>query len=133
MPYEQPGVMLSSTIHTNKERQANESIEVDHEYEVLDKYTQAYEDIQVLQTPPPKQKQQQSSSASDYELTQCSAYISVAHDNQQNETSLLQPTTASFTDSEVTAADGNKGQDKSGTDDDQQSQSNGTYETVGLS
>ena len=88
MPYEQPGMVLSSTIHTNKERQADESIEVDHEYEVLDKYTQAYEDIQVTQTPPPKQKQQQSSSAGDYELTQCPAYVSVAHGNQ--------PTTASF-------------------------------------
>ena len=34
---------------------------------------------------------------------------------------------------EETAADGGKGQDKSRTDDDQQSQNNGTYETVGLS
>ena len=128
MPYEQPGMMLSSTIHTNKERQANENIEVDHEYEVLDKYTQAYEDVQVPQAPPPKQKQQQSSSSGDYELTQCSAYVPVTHSNWQTETSLIQPTTASS--AEVAADAGSKGQDESGTDDDQKNQDNGTYETV---
>ena len=47
---------MSNIIHISKER---ESCEVDHEYEVLDKYNQAYEDVQVTQAPPPKQKQQQ--------------------------------------------------------------------------
>ena len=73
MPYEEPGVMLSdiSHVYTNK---ACEDVEADHEYEVLDKYNQAYESIQVSQAPPPKQEQQQSSPAGDYELTQCPAY-----------------------------------------------------------
>ena len=114
MPYEQPGVMLSNIIHTSKERQANESCEVDHEYEVLDKYNQAYKDVQVPQAPPPKQKQQQSSSAGDYELIQYPAYVPVTHSNQQTETSLIQPTTASS--AEVAADTRNKGQDESGTD-----------------
>ena len=91
MPYEQPGVMLSDISHTSKEREAREDVEVDHEYEVLDKYNQAYENIQVPQAPPPKQEQQQSSSAGDYELTQCPAYVPVTITS--NETSLVQPPT----------------------------------------
>ena len=35
MPYEQPVVMLSDISHNDKEREA---YEVDHEYELLDKY-----------------------------------------------------------------------------------------------
>ena len=85
---------MSNISHTSKEREAHESVEADHEYEVLDKYNQAYEDIQVSQVPPPKQEQQQSSSVGDYELTQCPAYVSVTHCNQQTQSSLtLQPST----------------------------------------
>ena len=117
LPYEQPGVILSDISHTSKERPAHESVEADHEYEVLDKYNQAYEDIQVSQAPPPIQEQQQSSSAGDNELTQCPAYVPVTHGSQQTETSLMQPTTVCST--EVAAAAGVKGHGKSGTDDDQ--------------
>ena len=87
--------MLSDISHTNKEKQACESIEADHEYELLDKYyTEAYEDIKVPQTPLPKQELQQSSSPGDYELTQCPTYVSVTHCNQQTQSSLtLQPST----------------------------------------
>ena len=100
---------MSNIIHISKER---ESCEVDHEYEVLDKYNQAYEDVQVTQAPPPKQKQQQSSSAGDYELNQCPAYVPVTNSNCQTE---ISPTTASS--AEVAADAGSKGQDESGTDD----------------
>ena len=69
MPYEQPGVMLRTV------SKANESVEVDHEYEVLDKYNQAYDDIQVPQALSTKQEQRQLSLAGDYELTQCPTYV----------------------------------------------------------
>ena len=116
LPYELPGVMLSDASYTNKEREANVA---DHEYEVLDKYCQDYEDVQVPQAPPPMQERQQSSSAGDYELTQCPAYVTVIHSNQHTETSLMQPSTLCST--EVAAAAGVKGHGKSGTDDDQKS------------
>ena len=119
MPYEQPGVMLSDTSHASKEREANENVEVDHEYEVLDKYSQAYEDVQVSPAPPPKQEQQQSSSAGDYELTQCPAYVPVTHGNKQTETTLTQPPT--------TEVEG-KGHGVSRADDD--NKDNETYETM---
>ena len=93
VPYELPGVVLSDTSHISKEREAHESVEVDHEYEMLDKYSQAYEDVQVPPAPPPKQEQQQSSLAGDYELTQCPAYVPVTHGNKQTETTLTQPPT----------------------------------------
>ena len=122
--------MLRDISRTSKERHAHEIVEADHEYEVLDKYNQAYEDIRVPQAPPPKQEQQQSSSAGDrdYELTQCPAYVPVIHGSQETETSLMQPTTVCST--EVAAAAGVKGHGKSGTDDDQKDEDNGTYETV---
>ena len=130
MPHEQPGVILSDITHTSKERHADDSVDVNNEYEVLDKYSQAYEEIQVSQAPPPKQEQQQSSSAGDYELTQCTAYVPVTHGNQLTETSLMQPTTVCCTDHEVAATAGAKDQGKGGTDDDQKDKDNGTYETV---
>ena len=84
---------------------------------MLDKYNQAYDDIQVPQAPPQKQEQQQSSSAGDYELTQCPAYVPVTHGNQHTETSLMQPPTLS---SKGTAAD----------NDQNDKQNEGVYETV---
>ena len=77
--YEQPVVMLSDISHGSKEEAAYESTEVDHEYEILDKYNQPYDEVRIPEAPPPKQEQQQkSSSGDDYELTQCPAYVPVA-------------------------------------------------------
>ena len=95
MPYELPGVKLSNISHTSKEREVHESVETDHEYEMVDKYNRACEDIPVPQAPPPKLEQQQSSSAGDYGLTQCPAYVPVIHSNRQTKTSLMQPATLS--------------------------------------
>ena len=72
--------MLSDLSSTNKERGVYETIEADHEYEILDKYNQAYEEVQA---PPPKPapapvQPQPVSSAGDYEFTNCPAYIPVA-------------------------------------------------------
>ena len=106
MPYEQPGVMLSDLSPTNKERELYETIEADHEYEILDKYNQAYEDVKV---PPPKPKPeaeavQPLSSTGDYEFTQCPAYISVAttsihgNTNKPMDTPSVQPTIVAVQD-----------------------------------
>ena len=93
MPYEQPGVMLSDLSTTSKERGVYETVEADHEYEILDKYNQAYEEVQA---PPPKPapvavQPQPASSAGDYEFTDCPAYIPVAttsiHGNDKREAS----------------------------------------------
>ena len=72
--YEQPGVMLSDLSRVSEEAEANDS---DHEYEVLDKYSQPYE---IPEASPTKQDQQQKSSPAggDYELTECPAYVPVA-------------------------------------------------------
>ena len=83
VPYEVPGsVMLSDLSPTDKEREVYETIEADHEYEILDKYNQPYEDVKV---PPPKPKAeaeavqlQPLSSTGDYEFTQCPAYVPMA-------------------------------------------------------
>ena len=57
----------------SKETEAYESVGVDHEYEILEKY-------EIPEAPPPKEEQQQISSPAggDYELTQCPAYVPVA-------------------------------------------------------
>lgn len=71
--------MLSNLSHANNESEAYESpTEADHEYEVLDKYNQTYEEV--IQAPPTKPEPiqlQPSSSADDYDFTQCPAYIPV--------------------------------------------------------
>ena len=72
--------MLSDLSPTNKEREVYETIEADHEYEILDKYNQAYEDVTV--PPPAKPKMeaeamQPLSSTGDYEFIECPAYIPV--------------------------------------------------------
>ena len=66
---------------TNKEREVYETIEADHEYEILDKYNQPqYDDVKV---PPPKpepeaEQPRKASQSADYEFTQCPAYIPVS-------------------------------------------------------
>ena len=72
--------MLSDLSPTDKERQVYETIEADHEYEILDKYNQPqYDDVKI---PPPKPEEpvqlQPLSSTGDYKLTQCPAYVPVA-------------------------------------------------------
>ena len=53
LPYEAPGsMMLSDLSPANEERDVYETIEADHEYEILDKYNQPqYDDVEI---PPPK-------------------------------------------------------------------------------
>ena len=81
----------------SKEREVYETIEADHEYEILDKYNQAYEEVQA---PPPKPEQLKPVSATgDYEFTQCPAYAPVAttsiHGNtNEPDTPSVQPTAA---------------------------------------
>ena len=77
LPYEAPGsVMLSDLSPTTKERDVYaETIEADHEYEILDRYSQPqYDDVKV---PPPKPEVQLQPSG-DYEFTQCPAYVPMA-------------------------------------------------------
>ena len=105
LPYEAPGsVILSDLSPTNKEREVYETIEADHEYEILDKYNQAtYEDVKL---PPPAKPQpveaesvqlQPMASIVDYDFTQCPAYVPVAttsiHGNT-NKPPSTQPTAA---------------------------------------
>ena len=107
----------------NKVAYEIKTTEADHEYEMLDKYNQAYEDIKVVPRPPKLSDQQglPPLSAGDYDITQCPAYIPVAHGNQQGqqaETSLMQPapdTTATKDSSEVMSI-GDK--DQNGNSDD---------------
>ena len=78
--------MLSDLYPANKERDVYETVEADHEYEILDKYNQPqYDDIKI---PPPKPKPETEAvqpqplpSTGDYEFTQCPAYIPVATTN----------------------------------------------------
>ena len=42
--------MLSDLSPSNKEREVYEAIEADNEYEILDKYSQAYDDIKIPPT-----------------------------------------------------------------------------------
>ena len=65
-----------------------EGTEGDHEYELLDKYSQPYDSVQIPETTPTKSEQQKTSSAGDYEFTHCLAYVPITHGNQQTETSL---------------------------------------------
>ena len=69
--------MLSDLSPISKDKEVYDTIEADHEYEMLDKYSQAYEDIKV---PPPKSEPadvQLQQSTGDYDYTQCPAYVSV--------------------------------------------------------
>ena len=90
--------MLRDTFLSSKARQfeSNENVEVDHEYEVLHRYSQVYEEVQVPQALPPNwQKEQQPSSTADCVFTQCPAYISVTRGNQQTD-SVTQTSTTSY-------------------------------------
>ena len=93
-----PGVMLSDII-MNKEKGVEN---VDHEYEVLDQYSQPLSQADQVTKDTNEQTKQQLSG--EYELTECPAYVPIAHGNQQD--SSTQNT------------------------NDKDSQDNGTYETV---
>ena len=75
---------MSDLPPTDKEIEVYEAIEADHEYETLDKYDQAYENVK---TPSPKLEivklQQSLASAGDYEFTQCPAYVPIPHSYYQ--------------------------------------------------
>ena len=92
--------MLSDLSSTNKERGVYETVEADHEYEILDKYNQAYEEVQASPPKPVPVQPQPTSSAGDYEFTDCPAYIPVAttsvHGNTKKPDTLtsVQPATA---------------------------------------
>ena len=84
LPHEAPGsVMLSDLSPSNKEGEVYEAIEADNEYEILDKYSQAYDDIKIPPTanlPKPEAdavKLQSFPAAGDYEFTQCPAYVTI--------------------------------------------------------
>ena len=73
-------------------------VEVDHEYEMLDKYHQSSDEVKVPQAralPPKPTEQQPTLSSGDYDITQCPAYDTVEQDTQQQaETSMtVQPAT----------------------------------------
>ena len=80
-PCLEPGVVLNNASQTKEQ----EGTEVDHQYELLDKYSTQ---PQISETIPPKSEQQKTSSAGDYEFTHCPAYVPVTHGNQRTETSL---------------------------------------------
>ena len=70
--------MLSDLSPTTKERDVYETIEADHEYEILDRYSQPqYDDVKVPPPAEPKPEVQLQPSG-DYEFTQCPAYIPMA-------------------------------------------------------
>ena len=73
--------MLSDLSPTNKEREVYGTIEADHDYEILDKYNQAYEDVLPSLKPTSEAgavQLQPLSSTGGYEFTQCPAYVTVA-------------------------------------------------------
>ena len=91
--------MLSDLSPTAKERDIYETIEADHEYEILDKYNQPqYDDVKVPGPPKPEpeaeqpRKASQSAPASDYEFTQCPAYIPVSNTSIHGNTIKLMDT-----------------------------------------
>ena len=139
MPYEQPGVLLSDINRAAYNRNEIKSIEADHEYEMLDKYNQAYEEIKVASDPslapdPPKLPDQHRlppSSAGGYDFTQCPAYVPIAHGNQQAETSLTQPAGTTATAAKVSSEVSTRSKDHDGNSDDVED--NETYENVAAS
>ena len=81
---------LSELSPINEEQNLYETVEADHVYDipgVLDKHNQVavYEEVQAPSQKPEPSQMQPLSSTSDFELTQCPAYVSVAttsiHDN----------------------------------------------------
>jgi hypothetical protein len=106
LPYEVPGNVVLSNLSPTRE--VYETVDTaDHEYEILDKFSQAatYEDIKIpLPTKPKSEAEavqlQPLSSTGNYEFTQCPAYVSVAttsihgNTNKPAETPSTQPTAA---------------------------------------
>ena len=81
LPYGAPGNVMLSDISptTNEESEIYETIEADHEYEILDKYYQAAYDDAPPAKPQPTVAEavqlQPMASTGDYEFTQCPAYV----------------------------------------------------------
>lgn len=70
-------------LSTNEEKEVDNTLEADHEYEILDKCDQAYDEVKV---PPPKSESVQLqafplAASDDYKFTQCPAYVSTATTN----------------------------------------------------
>ena len=91
VPYKEPQALLSDL---SRPRVANEIIKntgSEADYEMLDNYNPDYEDIKVVEPLSlPDRRGLPPSSVGDYNITQCPAYIPIAHGNQQAETSLIQ-------------------------------------------
>ena len=76
MPYGRPGIMLSDLSHTRREKETDDT---NHEYELLEQYSQAvYADVKLLDNSPTVKDQRSSQSCGDFEFIQCPAYIPVA-------------------------------------------------------
>ena len=70
-------------LSANEEREVDNTLEADHEYEILDKCDQAYDEVKV---PPPKSESVQLqafplAASDDYMFTQCPAYVSTTTTN----------------------------------------------------
>ena len=102
-----------------KEIQHYESVEGNHEYEMLDKYHQSSHEVELPQArtlPPKPTEQQPTSSTGDYDITQCPAYDTVEQDTQQQ----TETSTATQPATDEPSARAN----------DEQTASGGHYETV---
>ena len=92
--YDQSGDAIFSALHPVHATQYNMggAQELDHEYELIDKYSQPYE-FRTREATPPKLEQQKPSSTGEYDFTnftQCPAYIPVTHGNQVAETAITE-------------------------------------------
>ena len=72
-------------LSSNEEREVDNTLEADHEYETLDKYDQAYDEDLVKALPPKSESVQLQAfplaASDDYKFTQCPAYVSTATTN----------------------------------------------------
>ena len=94
--YEELGMVVLSNLST---RDVYETIEADHEYEILGKFNPTYVEIdaQAPSVKPESVQLQPLSSAGGFGFTQCPAYDPVAttsiHGNTKLDTPSIQPTT----------------------------------------
>ena len=76
LPYEEPVNTLDNHSPTEElEREADNSLESEHEYEIPGICDLTSDKVKV---PPPKSQLQSLSIAGDYEFTQCPAYVATA-------------------------------------------------------
>ena len=103
-------MLLSDINRAAYNRNEIKSVEADHEYEMLDKYNQAYKEIKVASDP----------SLAPEDFTQCPAYVPIAHGmrNQQAETSLMQPAGTTATAAKVSSEVSTRSKDQDGNSDD---------------